>query len=289
MSSFVKPHISLFDKSFNENLTSSYILSLQLSLHELVFSIYHPENNKYVALQAYHFNNLEVNSGPIVNIDKILKENSWLGPKWESVNIIYSGNKNTIIPLPLFKEDKFETYLKFNHPVDEKSHLAYNAIKSLQAANVFSMPEELAIQVKRLWPNCQIFHLSSVLIESLGINYKNKTDDNTLYVNLRSDSFDVTYFKSNKLHFYNSFQYKTPEDFIYFLLSGIEQLGLNPETAHIVLMGDIDKSTPYYHMVYRYIRHIEFIDRNDTFKYSHVLNEIMQHKYYVLFNALQCE
>ena len=289
MSTFAKPSVGFFDKSFNNSLTASYALSLQLDLQGLVITIYHPESNKYLALQSFVFEGNRKDTELVNYFDSVLQDAKWLGFSFQSVNIIYCNNQSTLIPQPLFDASNKELYLNFNHPARETQQINYNLLKSTQAANVYSLPVDIEMKLNSLWPNCRIYHFSSVLIESLGINFKNKTDNNTLFVNLRNDSFDVVYFTENKLHFYNSFRFKTAEDFIYFLLSAFEQLNLNPEEATLVLMGEIDKNAQNYHMIHRYIRHSEFIKRNDTFGYSQVLNEIAQHTYYVLFNVLQCE
>ena len=131
-------------------------------------------------------------------------------------------------------------------------------------------------------------HFSSVFIECLGINFRHLTEGKTVFVNVRDDSFDMVYFKDSKLVFYNLFRFRTKEDFIYFLLASVEQLGLNPETAEVVLSGMIEKDSGIFDMISRYIRSAGFIRRNDSLGYSHVLEEVSRHQYYVLFNAVLC-
>ena len=144
-------------------------------------------------------------------------------------------------------------------------------------------------KARDFWPNVKILHFSSALIESLSINLKNKTSAKNLLINVRSGCFDVVYFVDNKLHFFNSFDFRTKEDFIYFLLITIDQLGLNPEKVELLLMGEIDSSDENYQMVHKYIKYFSFIERNNNYGYSYVLDELMSHKYFALFNAMQCE
>ena len=99
----------------------------------------------------------------------------------------------------------------------------------------------------------------------------------------------MVYYKSSKLQYYNLFRYKTKEDFIYFLLAALEQIGLNPERAQIVLSGAIEKDFQLYEMIFRYIRHSDFIEKNQAFEYAHVLDEVKYHQFYSLYNILQCE
>jgi len=69
------------------------------------------------------------------------------------------------------------------------------------------LPNLVIEKAKDFWPNVNLLHFSTALIEGLSINFKNKVDTKTLFVNLRDDCFDLVYFKENKLHFYNAFDF----------------------------------------------------------------------------------
>jgi hypothetical protein len=150
------------------------------------------------------------------------------------------------------------------------------------------VPENLDALLQRYWPSSHIFHASTVLSESLVINFKNVMDVKIVYVNVSDDRFDLLNFKQSRLNFNNSFGYKTKEDFIYFLLAALEQLGLNPEEVEVVLIGAIDKNDVLHEMIFKYIRHSSFIERNDTVKYAYVFDELNYHHHYVLLNGLLC-
>jgi hypothetical protein len=289
MSSVVKQQARFFDKSFNESLIPYYSLSIQISLNRIAFAVYDSDSNRFIGFSSSVISGKITDSGYNTLIDSVVNEYKWLSASFQSVNIILESLENTLIPISLYDDSNRKLYHEFTHEINKQYQIEKNELKSVQAVNLFSLPVELAEKMENQWPDSRIFHFSSVLIESLAINFKNKTDNNSLFVDLKSDSFDLVYFKDNVLHFHNSFRFKTAEDFIYFLLSAAERLKLNPEEMKVTLMGDIDKSTQNYHMLYNYIRHSEFIERNETFRYSHVLDELMRHKFYVLFNVFQCE
>ncbi len=203
--------------------------------------------------------------------------------------MLYQNKYSTLIPQPLFSEDHKNLYLGFNQPFQENSRIVFDEVKNNEAVNVYYLPNLVVEKAKDFWPNVNLLHFSTGLIESLSINFKNKVDTKTLFVNLRDDCFDLVYFKENKLHYYNSFDFLTKEDFIYFLLISIDQLMLNPEDVNLIISGDISKTDDTYSMIHQYIKNYSFISRNDNYNYSYVLDELKYHKYYTLFNALQCE
>ncbi|NOX84714.1 MAG: DUF3822 family protein [Chlorobi bacterium] len=282
-------HIGFYDKSFQETKTEDYILSILIGSQDFVFTLYHPEKRTFIGFEKYPFGELKNARSIDSGLSELLKKRYWLDSSFYQINVIYDNDLNTLIPLSLFIEKERSVYLRFNHPGQKDNSAEYDLLKNLEMANVYYMPVQAINKAVELWPETRFYHYSSVLLQSLAINYKNKTEDNKLFVNLREGVFDVVNFKTGKLNFYNAFRYKSDEDFIYFLLATIEQLKLNPEDVGVILSGNIEKGDPKYEMVYRYIRHFEYIERNETFRYSYVMEELGFPKYYVLFNVIQCE
>ncbi len=283
------PNISYFDKSFKESQTRSYTLSIQLWLNGLVFTIYNPDRNKFIGLESYIFSDIENVEQLPSYLGQVLNNRHSFAFPYSSVFLLYQNKSSTLIPEALFSEDHKNLYLGFNQPFQENSRIVFDRLKNNQAVNIYYLPNFVVEKAKDFWPNVNLLHFSTAMIESLSINFKNKVDKKTLFVNLRDDCFDVVYFKENKLHFYNSFDFHTKEDFIYFLLISIEQLMLNPEDVNLIISGNIKETDQTYKMIHQYIKNYSFISRNDNYSYSFVLDELKYYKYYILFNALQCE
>ena len=188
----------------------------------------------------------------------------------------------------LFDESKKETYLKFIHSIPKDSRVLSDQLKHMSAANVYYGSEQLIKYISSVWPSAKIIHSSTVLIESLLINFKNILSEKTVYTNVKANYFEVVNFKHGKLNFYNTFRYKTKEDFIYFLLATLEQLNLNPENTDLVFLGDLDKQDPLFEISYKYIRNCSLIGKNKAFNYSYIFDEVNYLKYYILLNILQC-
>lgn len=289
MPSRIKPHISFYDKSFLESNTGDYYLSLQLGKRSLSFTVFNPGAKKYVVFDSYTFNDVKLNEDVSNIFEHVLNEKKWLNNRFQKVVFLIDHQFSTLIPPPLFIEDKADMYLKFNHPVEEAQITCFNKLNNAHIINVFCISKALNDLLGKLWTNIQLYHCSSAIIESLSINYKNKIGANSLFLNVRDEGFDLIYFKNKKLHFHNMFRYHTKEDFMYFLLSAIEELQLNPEEVELVISGNIDKSSIIYEMIFRYIRSSKFIERNDSYGYTYLLDGLMGHKHYTLFNAQQCE
>ncbi len=285
----IKPYINLFDKSFKASQTRSYKMSVSFDMTRLTLSLYHPEKNKHLALLSYHADDVDTLEKIPGFFDKILNSLEWFGFPFQEVNVLYKSRLNTLIPAALFDPEHKNLYLGFNQPFQENNRIVYDKLSTTEAINVYYIPNPFVEKVKDLWPNARISHYASGYIESLTIGFKNKMDNRSLYLNADNSSFNLVYFKDNKLHYHNQFSYRTKEDFVYFLLAAMEQLSLNPEEVRLVLMGDIDKSSNTYELLYRYVRHMSFLERNEAFGYSYALDDLLHHHYYTLFNIQQCE
>ncbi len=289
MSSRIKPYLSLWDKSFKETHTRSYYMAMQLSMHGLIFTIYNPDKSKYLGVEAYYFGDIKDVKDIPGKFDLILSRIEWFAYPFKKFKLLYQNNYSTLVPLPLFDAEQKSLYLGFNQPFTENRRIIYDTLKTSEAVNVYYIPNPVVEKVRDFWPNAIISHFSSSLIECLSLNYKNKIENDTLFLHVNDGSYYLTGFKNNKLLYHNSFTYNTKEDFIFFLLATIEQLGYNPETVDLILLGKIEKSDEVFQMIHQYTGSHRYIEENPGVKLSYVLEEIRKYRHYVLLNALQCE
>ena len=160
--------------------------------------------------------------------------------------------------------------------------------KTLESTTYTVFPGQLQNDFRIAFPGAKLCHVSSVLLESLYVNYKNLIGAGKIFLNVREEAFDLVIFQGKQLSYFNSFPFKTPDDLVYYVIFVTEQLNLNPEDTPVVLIGDTDKKSGIYDLLYRYIRNVDFAGRNETFNYSYVLNDLPPHQFYTLFNSQQC-
>ncbi|MEO8933628.1 MAG: DUF3822 family protein, partial [Xanthomarina sp.] len=109
-------------------------------------------------------------------------------------------------------------------------------------------------------------HYSSILIDKI-LQFEKHTEIVKFYINVYKDHFEIVITDQGKLKLFNTFEYSSKEDFIYYILFTMEQLQLNPEKTDVVLLGDIEKESNLYAILFKYIRHISFGKRTDIYKY----------------------
>lgn len=284
-----KPHISRIDKSFKEDYSRNFQLTIQLSLGGFSFSIFSPEKQRFVGLETYHFNHLADELKLAAMLDEIVMNRAWIAYPYQSVTVIVDNTSFALVPAALYDDKDKGTFLAFNQPYKDNCRIATDKLKNADAVNVYYLSNTLAAKIKDLWANARIVHLSTVLLESLLIGNKHQNIDSKVFVNVRKNVFDMVVIRNQKLLFYNTFKFSTKEDFIYFLLFAMEQLRLNPEKIELIFSGLIEKSAEIYAISERYIRTVSLVERNKNFDYSYVLDELPWHHNSLLYNVMQCE
>ena len=99
-----------------------------------------------------------------------------------------------------------------------------------------------------------------------------------------TNNFEIIAIKQGALLLYNTFEYHTKEDYIYYLLFTLEQLQLNPETIQLVLLGLINKEDDIYSITYKYIRNVSFGNRMDTYNFTKT--PTTNYSYFTLLKSL---
>jgi len=287
MAKSLGPDISFLDESLNLASSDKYHLSIQVSLDGFSFCILDTSKNKIIGLVSYSFQNTgheQFNE----HVDYILLVNEILKRDFQEIRIIFESQKFTFIPEPLFEERNADLYLNFNNNLSEDESVMTDKLRNLEAYNIYAVNDSLKEEILRYFPHAKTNHFLSSLIECLLLKFKNIELKNTLFTYVRASHFDVVHIQNNKLTFCNSFNYRSKEDLVYFLMFVFDQLSLNPENVTLTLLGEIRKESISYEFLYRYIRNIEFIERNDQFDWSYHFDNLPGHSFYNLINASLC-
>ena len=275
---------SFIDEAFDAKQTSHYQLILQIGVDGLLVAVNERSKNKYIALENYTFQNAYDFDVVGELLDELIKSSKLIKHKYGSVACMVVNNLSTLVPNPLFEEDKKKMYLKFNTSLEGNELIAVDDLKNLDAKNVFALPYNLKGKLDHLFSNITYHHFSSPLIDSLLSQNKNKAGKK-LFVHVQSSHFEAIVIEGKNLLFYNTFNHHSAEDFIYYLLFVCEQLQLNPENIEVNLLGEIEKSSAIYSVAQKYIRNLKFGERADGADYSYQLQTLPKHFYFTLFNS----
>ncbi len=256
-------------------------LSIQLRLDGFSFCVLEKYSEKYLDIQNFEMD-AHTNT-PQKQLDFIVdkfKEYPILTKGHQTLAITHTNKLTTLVPKPLFSKENLSDYLQYNLKVLENDFITYDEIQNSEMINVYIPFVHINNFLFEQFGSFEYKHSSTVLIELLLAKYKNSTNID-FFVNVEYDFFQIIILKEKKLLFFNSFSFKTKEDFIYYILFTAEQLQLNPEDFKLIFLGAIEKESELYDIVYKYVRNIAFLEIDTTIDKS--LN-ISKHAHSILLN-----
>jgi hypothetical protein len=269
------PLFSKIDESFRESNSPDYDLVLQVTERSCAYSIFDHGNNRFIALELYG-----------VPLPSVIDQNQWLTNFFRSVRVIVENNRSTLIPSVLFDESEKDTYLNFSVEAEAEEKVLFDKLTRLDIVNIFGVTNTLHEQITGFFPGTKVCHVSTVLIESIWMNFKNLITDKRIYIFVREEAFNMIIFEKKQLVYSNAFHFRAPEDFLYYVIFVMEQLNLNPEEVPVTLLGDISTKTPHFDLIFKYIRNVDFAVRNESSQYSYVFDDLPGHSFYTLLNPV---
>lgn len=214
----------------------------------------------------------------------IIESNSDFNQTFDSVLCIYQNELSTLVPKPLFDDSHLADYLKFNAKILKTDFIDYDTITLNNSVNVYVPLVNINNYLFDTFGSFTYKHASTILIESI-LQNTTKHKDIELYINVGKLHFEMIATKEHELIFYNTFDYNTKEDFIYYILFSLEQLKLSPETVKINLSGQIDKDDDLFNILYKYIRFVTFLEPICNYQFTTSKQPKEKHHNFILLNS----
>lgn len=257
-----------------EKITSRN-LSIQFSLDGFSFCIA-DQNNEAFFLNSYTFPKTTTIDQCLDEIIAVFKTEKQLQTDFESVFVVHQNYLNTIVPNKVFDKNELAAYLKFTVKTLATDAFDYDEISSIAAKNVYVPYTNINNFLFQNFGAFEFKHHATVLIEKLLKHNKGKQ----MYLHVSKNHMDIVVLNDDHLQFYNSFEYNSKEDLIYYVLFTAEQLKMDTEEFRLTLLGDIEKDSDLYTILYKYIRHISFFESGNTLLKS--TSEASNHSNFIL-------
>lgn len=206
-----------------------------------------------------------------------------LTKEYDEIVVLHDNNLNTFVPKPLFDEQFLGSYLQYNTKVFETDFFAFDEINNYEINNVYIPYVNINNFLIDTFGTFNYKQTNSVLVSKI-LDLSKNVDDKQVFVHFSKDKFEIIVVQNQKLLLFNSFEYKTEIDFIYYLLFTAEQLNLNPEHFKLHLLGDISEENELFKIAYKYIRNISLLDVSALQK-SNDFPAAQNLKHFILFQS----
>ena len=235
--------------------------SLVIHLNEswVIFCLFN--NQKLSSLNKVRFLHNKKSNFILKTIKKYIKSFSKENIPSE-VKLIYYNRTSTLVPSDLFDPKNSLNYMKYNTSIRIDDIAANDHVLNHEINNVYIPNIDINNFIFEKFKTFDFYHYSSLIIEKISNDFTEKFGKR-VFVNVNDGFIDILYFKDKKLEFYNSYDYNSIEDVLFYLLFCFSELKLNPDEIHTVFSGSIDQDSKLYELIYTYVRNVELIEPID--------------------------
>ncbi|WP_300569891.1 DUF3822 family protein [Flavobacterium sp.] len=256
-------------------------LVLQVSLTDVSFCIKDTLRNKIETVKSFAFDMVSNPNQMEESLNKVFNAIPELKATFDEITVLHNNSLLTFVPSVLFDENYLSSYLQYNTKVFESDFYTHDVISNYEINNVYIPYVNINNYLIDHFGSFNYKHSFSILVKKV-LDCSKNIDEPQLYVHIQKDNFQIIAVKNQKLLLFNTFDYKTEEDFIYYLLFTAEQLNLNPETVQLKLIGNVNADNNLYKIAYKYIRNVSlFFDNynvnDDLSKYEYLQHFILIH------------
>ena len=282
----MRPQLQLIDPSFQSQSSEKCDLLLNIGTACISYAIISTEGNKLRILSEITIpNNLPETISN--TLEELIAENEHLKQSFQKVVVSIDSNKFVFIPNEIYDQSKLTEYVKFLNPNKSDPVLTRN-LNTRSIKNVFIVDSFLQSKVLAHYPKAIITSQANSFIEG---NAKSLKIDlpYQLFLNIQAATFEACLYLNNELSFYNLIEYKTIEEFNYFLLAIITQFNLTAPNTSVFLTGKINPGEELYTRIKKYFSKIKLADGDSLVDRNYIFHPVQSHTYFSLLSLTLCE
>ena len=246
-------------------------LSIQVSLNGLSFCVADTLRNTILTSGQLDFGK-ELSPYEVQKeLKDLLGEYGVLEMDIAEMVVVHHNSLFNLVPKDLFDSNELANYLKFNAKILVNDLIEYDEIDGHDIVNVYVPYVNINNYLFDHFGEFEFVHSGTVLLQSL-LKSAGTVSEPVCFVHVGHRQMDMVVLSRKQLYLYNSFQFDTKEDFIYYILFTLEQLDIDPETIPLRLFGHISEGDEIYNICYEFIRHISIFVQDSAYTTTEDLN-----------------
>jgi len=270
--------------SFGQLSDLADTLLIELSDSLIQFCEFQTEQNKPLFLCNYPIENV-INTSLNEHLITAIKHFQFSKKTYKHVYVNYFNQQFTLCPTSFYDPVNNRSLLEFN-TATVSNKLIFTDDINTDVKLIYAVDESLKSTLDLIFPNHQLKHTLTVLAK-LMLRAEELIKEN-ITLQIHSNYIEVIVKQEQKLVLANQFTITTNEDILYYVLFIIEQYQLNPLTANLTIVGNVDSTSELVTSLKKYIKNVRLALGNKTIIWASI-NGMPQHFNYTLLNRLFCE
>ena len=228
-------------------------MSIQVSLDGLSFCVLDTIANTVLRSNKQEFKTTSTPYLLLKELKNLINKEKLLDDKYEEVSVVHKNNLYCLVPKSLFDKEELPNYLKFNTKLLANDQIVYDALPTHDIICVYVPFTNVNNYLFECFGEFEFKHNSMAMLQALFHQKSNKT---ICYVHVSHRFMELAVLEQRKLVLYNQFEYKTKEDFLYYVLFTYEQLGLHVEEVKLKMFGTVEEGDPIFDICYQYLKKV---------------------------------
>ena len=273
------------DSSFDADLSYRYLLGLIISNEALKAIVYDPENSSFLATLHAKFDPEKETS---IELEKCLNSIPWLKQSYKDVKVGIANDYATLIPESVYNSEILEEVFQLNFGKPENWEVTSDKLLNAEARQIFGFPNWIRNTLEKQFETVSIYHCSSPVFEFL-LGRQQGNPDTNVHLDLNLPYLSICVIKDGKIQLANTLKFTTLSELVYQVLYAFKKLALNPEETMLCLSGDVRHADAAFNELYRFVRHVEFIQDENESQWAESLRSLDKHNVFNLTRLLRCE
>ncbi|MBR9919191.1 MAG: DUF3822 family protein [Bacteroidetes bacterium] len=269
------------DEQFSKAQAPQCELSILIGMDSLCYFIAN-HDRKVLLLRRYNYrNDISQFSKLVGPVQEIMASDKQLQLTYRQTRLGFLNTKSTLVPDRLFNERQKASYLRNMVRTDVDEQLFASPIPGFQSVLVYALPGELVRAVQKALPGVQLQHAASGQLNFLSRNNES-ADTKQVFINVHNNLLQLFLMDGAKLLMYNTFEFRTSRDFVYYVLLVYDQFELATDKVPIHLSGYILENSEIFQLLFRYVKDVK---RADPGRHLHLAGHLrtQAHMYMDLF------
>ncbi|HNW97434.1 MAG TPA: DUF3822 family protein [Bacteroidales bacterium] len=264
--------------------TVNHIVIVKYAETNISLTVFDSLQNTFIAFEKLAFQSRSIFSENIqeTEIGKMLihKEKTF-----GKIILLIDNPVFTIIPGELYREHDKVKYLLHTHSYHENEGEHSDHLKNMGSYNVYWLPYDMKSFAAKHFLTYELKHFATIFTNyCLSLNKKNEA----MYIHVGANIIYVTVVSGGKPVLCNAYKYNTIEDFTFYILKVYQKIFQKPDSASLLISGEIEKISEYKTTISKYIRNVDFIMNSEEFKYGEGISKMPLPVNNILFSTPLC-
>lgn len=258
---------------------------MEVAEKEFCYVIYNKEQRHFHGLRKYTFDTTPERPAADI-LEDIITSDELLQQDLKEAAVIYNYADSNLLPEKYFNIDINKAITELVHGDAQKGLLLSEKVYGWDMYNVYRVPRDIHTLFQQKFAAGKYWHFYSLLMSSL------KKEDGlngvVIHTVFYADKFVATVFREDKLQLLQSYEYQTPDDVSYYLLSICRQFGIGPTEVSLHIAGLLDSQSNLYTELMKYFTELHWDSLPDNFRENELLSEYPPHYFSPVLKLVLC-